>query len=194
MDNSSILISIIIVLCIAAGVTAYGLTNDSNAVFNDLSGFTPDAQGNTGIGNNSTNGTEGTGVAGTGASSGTGGTGSASTGTSSSSSSGSSSGSSGSTVKHNISPERAKQIAANAAWSGAWCYSVKYNSGGYYTCLLKDDKGNTGYALVGSGTGRILEGSWNKEVTGGSSSSSDSSSSSSSSSSSNKTNSTNSTG
>ena len=54
MDNSSIIISVVIVLCIAAGVTAYGLTNDSNNVFNDLSGFTPDEQGNTGIGNNST--------------------------------------------------------------------------------------------------------------------------------------------
>ena len=54
MDNSSIIISVVIVLCIAAGVTAYGLTNDSNNVFNDLAGFTPDDQGNTGIGNNST--------------------------------------------------------------------------------------------------------------------------------------------
>ena len=36
MDNSSIIISVVIVLCIAAGVTAYGLTNDSNSVFTDL--------------------------------------------------------------------------------------------------------------------------------------------------------------
>ena len=121
MDNSSIIISIVIVLCIAAGVTAYGLTNDSNTVFNDLSGFTPDEQGNTGIGNNST-GLEG-------ADSGTG------TGTSSGSGTGSSR-----------------------------CYSVKYNSHGYYTCLLKDAKGRTGYVLVGSGTGTILEGAWSDEV------------------------------
>ena len=98
MDNSSIIISIVIVLCIAAGVTAYGLTNDSNTVFNDLSGFTPDEQGNTGIGNNST-GLEG-------ADSGTG------TGTSSSSGTGSSSSSSSSSSseKHNVSPEKAKKI------------------------------------------------------------------------------------
>ena len=152
MDNSSIIISIVIVLCIAAGVTAYGLTNDSNTVFNDLSGFTPDEQGNTGIGNNST-GLEG-------ADSGTG------TGTSSGSGTGSSSSSSSSSSseKHNVSPEKAKKIAEGAGWEGSWCYSVEYNSGGYYTCLLKDAKGNTGYVLVGSGTGRILEGAWSNEV------------------------------
>ena len=152
MDNSSIIISIVIVLCIAAGVTAYGLTNDSNTVFNDLSGFTPDEQGNTGIGNNST-GLEG-------ANSGTG------TGTSSGSGTGSSSSSSSSSSseKHNVSPEKAKKIAEGAGWEGSWCYSVEYNSGGYYTCLLKDKKGNTGYVLVGSGTGKILEGAWSGEV------------------------------
>ena len=30
---------------------------------------------------------------------------------------------------------------------------------------VKDDAGNTGYALIGSGTGRLLEGSWSREVT-----------------------------
>ena len=152
MDNSSIIISIVIVLCIAAGVTAYGLTNDSNTVFNDLSGFTPDEQGNTGIGNNST-GLEG-------ADSGTG------TGTSSGSGTGSSSSSSSSSSseKHNVSPEKAKKIAEGAGWEGSWCYSVEYNTDGYYTCLLKDKKGRTGYVLVGSGTGRILEGAWSNEV------------------------------
>ena len=156
MDNSSILISVIIVLCIAAGVTAYGLTNDSNTVFNDLAGFTPDASGDTGIGNNSTNGT---GTASGGYSSGSSG--------SSYSSSSSSSGSSGS-GGHAISPERAKQLAENAARSDGWtayCTSATYNSGGYYYCVLRDNAGNTGYALIGSGTGRLLEGAWSKQVT-----------------------------
>ena len=148
MDNTSILISVVIVLCIAAGVTAYGLTNDSNTVFNDLSGFTPDEQGNTGIGNNST-GLDGTGATGTG------------TGTSSGSGASSSSSSS---EHHNISPEKAKKIAEAEGWEGSWCYSVKYNSHGYYTCLLKDAKGRTGYVLVGSGTGTVLEGAWSEEV------------------------------
>ena len=60
--------------------------------------------------------------------------------------------------------EKAKKIAEGAGWEGSWCYSVKYNSGGYYTCLLKDAKGRTGYVLVGSGTGTILEGAWSDEV------------------------------
>ena len=154
MDNTSILISVVIVLCIAAGVTAYGLTNDKNTVFNDLSGFTPDEQGNTGIGNNST-GLDSTGASGTGS------------GTSSGSGSGSSSqssSSSSSSEHHNISPEKAKKIAEAEGWEGSWCYSVKYNSHGYYTCLLKDAQGRTGYVLVGSGTGTVLEGAWSDEV------------------------------
>ena len=43
MDNSNIIISVIIVLCIAAGVTAYGISEGDNAVFNDLTGFSPDS-------------------------------------------------------------------------------------------------------------------------------------------------------
>ena len=52
MDNSNIIISVIIVLCIAAGVTAYGISEGDNAVFNDLTGFSPDSSssGDNGIG------------------------------------------------------------------------------------------------------------------------------------------------
>ena len=157
MDNSSILISVIIVLCIAAGVTAYGLTNDSNTVFNDLAGFTPDASGDTGIGNNSTNGT---GSIGTGTASG-----SSSGSYSSSSSNSGSGGKSGPT----ITPSRARYLAESAArsdgWTAAYCTSATYDSGGYYYCVLRDNAGNTGYALIGSRTGRLLEGAWSKQVT-----------------------------
>lgn len=53
MDNSNIIISVIIVLCIAAGVTAYGISEGDNAVFTDLTGFSPDSSssGDDGIGN-----------------------------------------------------------------------------------------------------------------------------------------------
>ena len=53
VDNSNIIISVIIVLCIAAGVTAYGISEGDNAVFTDLTGFSPDSSssGDDGIGN-----------------------------------------------------------------------------------------------------------------------------------------------
>ena len=91
MNNSNIIISIIIVLAIAAGVTAYGLTNDSNTVFNDLSGFTPGSTGDTGIGNltNSSGNSGSASSGGSGAGSGTG------TGSGSGSGTGSGSGSGG---------------------------------------------------------------------------------------------------
>ena len=54
MEKSNIIISIIIVICIAAGVTAYGLTSDDNGVFKSLQGIGTNTHG-TGIGNNSTN-------------------------------------------------------------------------------------------------------------------------------------------
>ena len=61
MGHANIIISVIVVLCIAAGVTAYGLTNPDNA-FSDLAGFTPSADslasaGN-GLGNNTTQATD----------------------------------------------------------------------------------------------------------------------------------------
>ena len=36
MDKSNIIISIIIVICIAAGVAAYGITNSENPIFSNL--------------------------------------------------------------------------------------------------------------------------------------------------------------
>lgn len=41
MKNSNIIISVIIVLCIAGAVTGYGLTNPNDNVFTNLAGFTP---------------------------------------------------------------------------------------------------------------------------------------------------------
>jgi len=41
MKNSNIIISVVIVLCIAAGVTAYGLINPENNIFTNLPGFNP---------------------------------------------------------------------------------------------------------------------------------------------------------
>lgn len=98
MDNSNIIISVIIVLCIAAGVTAYGISEGDNAVFTDLSGFSPDSSssGDDGIGNttaanpNDQSGGISTAPASTGSSSSSGGS---SSGSGSSGSGGSSSGS-----------------------------------------------------------------------------------------------------
>ncbi|MCL2156964.1 MAG: endoglucanase [Methanobrevibacter sp.] len=42
MKNSNIIISIIVVLCIGAGVTAYGLINPENNIFTNLPGFNPE--------------------------------------------------------------------------------------------------------------------------------------------------------
>ena len=158
MNNSNIIISIIIVLAIAAGVTAYGLTNDSNTVFNDLSGFTPGSTGDTGIGNltNSSGNSGSASSGGSGAGSGTG-TGSGS-GSGTGSGSGSGSSSSGSSSGPNISPSQAKTKAASQIEeTGRHIGTVTYNSGGYYVCTVVDGSGtNHGTILVGSGTGRIL--------------------------------------
>jgi hypothetical protein len=42
MKNINIIISVIIVLCIAAGVTAYGLMSPEDNIFSNLAGYTPD--------------------------------------------------------------------------------------------------------------------------------------------------------
>jgi hypothetical protein len=53
LDKSNIIISIIIVLCIAAAVTAYGITNSDNPIFSNLSSMGANDAGN-GLGNNTT--------------------------------------------------------------------------------------------------------------------------------------------
>ena len=101
MEKSTIIISIIIVVCIAAGVTAYSITSPDNNILKSLESIGSDGGSGSGLGlNNSSlqNGTStrGTG-SGTGSSSGTGsGTGTG-TGSGSGSGSGSDSGSSSGT-------------------------------------------------------------------------------------------------
>ena len=46
MEKSNIIISIIIVLCIAAAVAAYGITNSNNPIFSDLSSMPAKNTGN----------------------------------------------------------------------------------------------------------------------------------------------------
>ena len=144
VDNSNIIISVIIVLCIAAGVTAYGISEGDNAVFTDLSGFSPDSlnSGNDGIGNasidNSNNGSgslisapansggsSGSGSGSSGSSSGSGSgssgssssSGSGSSGSSSSSGSGSSGGGSQTTdIGYDASLQKAQSLAGDAAF------------------------------------------------------------------------------
>ncbi len=41
MEKTNIILSVVIVLCIAGGVTAYGLTNPDNNILSSLTGFTP---------------------------------------------------------------------------------------------------------------------------------------------------------
>ncbi len=192
MNNSNIIISIIIVLAIAAGVTAYGLTNDSNTVFNDLSGFTPGSTGDTGIGNltnsSGNSGSASSGGSGAGSGSGTGSGSGSGTGSGSGSGSSSSGGSSGPT----ISASQAKSIAASQIEEPGWHIgTVTYNSGGYYVCTVVDGSGtNHGTILVGSGTGRILNSfDYNSATPESDSNSSSSSSSNSNSSSSSNSNS-----
>ena len=52
MDKANIIISIIIVLCIAAAVAAYGLTNTNNPIFSDLSSMGANNPSDNGLGNN----------------------------------------------------------------------------------------------------------------------------------------------
>ena len=180
MDNSNIIISIIIVLCIAAGVTAYGISEGDNAVFNDLTGFSPDSSdsGSNGIGdlvgNDSNQGT-GSGVSSgaTAAPSSSGGSsggssssgGSGSSGGSSSGGSGSGSGSGGSggsggssqgQTTSKITASEAQNIAAGfIGEEGAYVSSVK-DDGTQYICYISDADGNVVDAIAISYSGENL--------------------------------------
>lgn len=100
MNKSNIIISIIIVICIAAGVAAYGITNSENPVFSNLNSVdSGSGDSGNGIGNNTTHhdsqstNSHGSGNGGTGTGSGSGVSSGSGSGSSSSSGSGSGSGS-----------------------------------------------------------------------------------------------------
>lgn len=177
MDNSNIIISIIIVLCIAAGVTAYGISEGNNAVFNDLTGFTPSGSdsGSNGIGdlfgNNSNQGTDSgasTGASTTpnsggsgsnGGSNNNGGTGTGNGGNSGSSSNGGS-GNGGSSNQsqpaNKISAQEAQTIASQYIGEpGAYVSNVK-DDGTEYICYISNSNGTVVDAIGISYTGENL--------------------------------------
>lgn len=166
MDNSNIIISIIIVLCIAAGVTAYGISEGDNAVFNDLTGFSPDTStddsngvdltttdANDGSGSDTSSGSSGS--SSSGSSSGTRSNGGSNSGSSGSSSGGSGSGGGGGSnpTPSKISPEKAKAIASGYIGEpGAYVSSVK-DDGTQYICYISNANGTVvdGIAISYSG-------------------------------------------
>ncbi len=173
MDNSNIIISIIIVLCIAAGVTAYGISEGDNAVFSDLTGFSPaDSQtGDNGIGNNSTDGGDGNSIS-TGASTTTTGSGSggSSGGSSGSGGSGNNGGSSnggsgnGNNNNNNNNPSPSNKISSSQASSiasqfievqGAYVGNV-VDTGSDYACHIYDANGNWVDTIIISYSGENL--------------------------------------
>ncbi|WP_458404469.1 endoglucanase [Methanobrevibacter sp.] len=160
MDKANVIISIIIVLCIAAAVAAYGITNSNNPIFSDLSSMNANNDAGNGLGNNTTAG-NGSSVAVTNSApstvssgSGSGSSGSSSSGSSSSSSSSSSgSSSSGSSSSDSSSSDSdspstslsysdAKSIASGAIEEEG-CYAGSgYYSGGYWYFTIYDADGN----------------------------------------------------
>ena len=161
MDNSNIIISVIIVLCIAAGVTAYGISEGDNAVFNDLTGFSPDSLSSDSNGIGDILGTDGNDGSGSGVSSGSSSGGNGASGGSSSSGSGSGSGSGGSGSggqgSSKISADKAKSIVNNnfIGEPGAYVSSVK-DDGTQYICYISNANGTVVDAIAISYTGENL--------------------------------------
>lgn len=158
MDKSNIIISIIIVLCVAAAVAAYGITNSDNPIFSDLSSMS--GKTGNGLGNNTTlnatavdgagSGNDDTGYS-SGSGSGTSSSGSGS-GSSSGSGSGSGSGSSGSggggsgggdtPSSTQLSYSEAQSIAASVIEEPSCSIGNGYYSGGYWYFNVIDADGN----------------------------------------------------
>ena len=155
MDNSNIIISVIIVLCIAAGVTAYGISEGDNAVFNDLTGFSPDSSSSGSNVINDILGTDANGGAGASGSSGSSsGNNGAGGGTSSG---GSGSGSGSGTTK--ITPDKARSIASGfIGEAGAYVSNVK-DDGTMYICYISNSTGDVvdaiGISYSGENLGKV---------------------------------------
>ena len=177
MNNSNIIVSIIIVLSIAAGVTVYGLNEGDNAVFSDLTGFTPASSdsgsnglgdlisndsnkqnsGMNGVSSHSSSGSSSSGSSSSGSSSNGGsGSGSSSSGGSGSGGSGSSG---GSQTPTKISSSQAKSIASGfIEEDGAYVSNVK-DDGSMYICYISDANGEVvdaiGISYSGENLGKV---------------------------------------
>ena len=161
MDKANIIISIIIVLCIAAAVAAYGITNSDNPIFSDLSSMNANDNTGDGLGNNtslsngsnvaSTNPSSGGSSVGSGSGSGGSSSGGSSSGVSSG---GSGSGSQSSSTKTTLSYSEAKSIASGAIGEPG-CYAGNgYYSGGYWYFKIYDENGkNVDTISVNDATG-----------------------------------------
>lgn len=128
MKNSNIIISVIVVLCIAGGVTAYQVLNPNDSVFSNLEGFTPSETVDTSV-------SEGEGESTGGGSSD--GSASSNGGSSSNGNGGGSSGGSG------IASSEAKQIATKYIGEpGAYAGTPKKSSNGNWIVPIYDKNGN----------------------------------------------------
>ena len=149
MDKSNIIISIIIVLCVAAAVAAYGITNSDNPIFSYLSSMS--GKTGNGLGNNTTlnatavDGGSGSGNDDTGYSSGSG-SGTSSSGSGSGSGSGGSggggSGGGDTPSSTQLSYSEAQSIAASAIEEPSCSIGSGYYSGGYWYFNVIDADGN----------------------------------------------------
>lgn len=184
MEKSNIIISIIIVICIAAGVAAYGITNSENPVFSNLDSVdSGSGDSGDGVGNNTThqstnvdsqgsgNGASGSG-SGSSASSGSGHSSSSSSGSGSgsghSSSSSSGSGSSGSSSGGNshsgggssstqISASQAKSIANQHIEQSGWYAGTPSLSGTSWYVPIYDQNGtNVDSIEINARTGAVI--------------------------------------
>ena len=178
LDKANIIISIIIVLCIAAAVAAYGITNSDSPIFSDLSSMSASNDAGDGLGNNTTQGngsgvsvvndvsSSGSGSSGSssgGSSSGGSSSGSSSSGPSSSGSSSSSSGSSSSGSGSN-SGSGGSSVSSSTIKSDAWSHigeegaypGTPYYSGSYWYVTIYNANGTAVDSLQYSSSGAYL--------------------------------------
>ena len=169
MEKSNLIISIIIVLCIAAAVAAYGLTNNQGAIFSDLASMGSNSgNGGHGIGNNTTHNATNTAGSGSGSGSSSGSSSSASSGTGSgsgsssrgggSSSGGSSSGGSGSGTVHSSSEIRSiamSHVQVSGCYAGTPSYSDGYWS---VTIYNSTDDSAVDSMVINDRTGSVSRG------------------------------------
>ena len=165
MEKANVIISIIIVLCIATAVAAYGIINNPNAIFSDLASMNSGSgNGGNGIGNNTTHtnpASSGTG-SGSGSSSGSG-SGSGSGGSGGGSGGGGSGGGSGGGGSGGGTVHTSAQIRAIAmdhvSMSGCYAGTPSY-SNGYWTVTIYNSTDNSAVdgMVINDRTGEVSRG------------------------------------
>ena len=157
MDKANLIISIIVVLCIATAVAAYGIINNDNPIFSELPNLgSGSGDSGNGVGNNSSHGSSAS--SGTGSGSGSGSGSSSHSGSGGGSGGGGSGGGGSSPSTYHTSAQIRAIASDHILQEGCYGGTPRYSDGYWYVTVYDASGNNVNTLVINDRTGMVSEG------------------------------------